>query len=97
MTSVPVPPVPPVPRGSAPHGLAEAVAQLRRADACRPFEKEYIHRHRDITDGLDALAVAMRSSTAVSAEETCVAAQAMLPGSTPRANDVCLLAARLTG
>ncbi len=54
-------------------------------------------RHRDITDGLDALAVAMRSSTAVSAEETCVAAQAMLPGSTPRADDVCLLAARLTG
>ena len=54
-------------------------------------------RHRDITDGLDALAVAMRGSTAVSAEETCVAAQAMVPGSTPRADDVCLLAARLTG
>ena len=45
-------------------------------------------RHRDITDGLDALAVAMRSSTAVSAEQTCVAAQAMLPGSAPRADDV---------
>ena len=41
--------------------------------------------------------MAMRSSTAVSAEQTCVAAQAMLPGSAPRANDVCLLAARLTG
>ncbi len=54
-------------------------------------------RHRDITDGLDALAVAMRSSAAVSAEQTCVAAQAMLPGSVPRADDVCLLAARLTG
>ena len=54
-------------------------------------------RHRDITDGLDALAVAMRSSTAVSAEQACLAAQAMLPGSAPRADDVCLLAARLTG
>jgi len=54
-------------------------------------------RHRDITDGLDALAVAMRSFTAGSAEQTCAAAQAMLPGSAPRADDVCLLAARLTG
>ncbi len=54
-------------------------------------------RHRDITDGLDALAVAMQSFTAVSAEQTCVAAQAMLPGSAPRADDICLLAARLTG
>jgi PAS domain S-box-containing protein len=54
-------------------------------------------RHRDITDGLDALAAAMRNVTPVSAEQTCVAAQAMLPGSAPRADDVCLLAARLTG
>ena len=54
-------------------------------------------RHRDITDGLDALAVAMRSFTAVSAEQACVVAQAMLPGSAPRADDICLLAARLTG
>jgi len=41
--------------------------------------------------------VAMRSFTAVSAEQTCVAAQAMLPGNAPRADDICLLAARLTG
>ena len=54
-------------------------------------------RHRDITDGLDALAAAMRNSTIRSAEQACVTAQAMLPGGVPRADDVCLLAARLTG
>ena len=54
-------------------------------------------RHRDITDGLDALAAVMRTSTALSAEQSCVTAQVMLPGGAPRADDVCLLAARLTG
>ncbi len=54
-------------------------------------------RHRDITDGLDALAAAMRNSTIRSAEQACVTAQAMLPGGVSRADDVCLLAARLTG
>jgi PAS domain S-box-containing protein len=54
-------------------------------------------RHRDITDGLDALALAIRNSAALSAEQTCVTAQAMLPGGAPRADDICLLAARLTG
>jgi serine phosphatase RsbU (regulator of sigma subunit) len=54
-------------------------------------------RHRDITDGLDALAAAMRNSTIRSAEQACVTAQAMLPDGVPRADDVCLLAARLSG
>jgi PAS domain S-box-containing protein len=54
-------------------------------------------RHRDITDGLDALAAAMRTSTARSAEQSCATALAMLPGGAPLADDVCLLAARLTG
>ena len=54
-------------------------------------------RHRDITDGLDALALAMRNGAAPSAEQTCVTAQAMLPGGAPRGDDICLLAARLTG
>ncbi len=53
-------------------------------------------RHRDITDGLDALAHAVRGSAALSASQTCATAQALLPASTPRADDVCLLAARLT-
>ena len=54
-------------------------------------------RRRDITDGLDALAAVMRTSTALSAEQSCVTAQVMLPGGAPRADDICLLAARLTG
>ena len=54
-------------------------------------------RHRDITDGLDALAVTMRNGVARSAEQACVTAQAMLPSGAPRADDVCLLAAWLTG
>jgi serine phosphatase RsbU (regulator of sigma subunit) len=52
-------------------------------------------RHRDIADGLDALAAVMRTSTALSAEQSCGTAQVMLPGGAPRADDVCLLAARL--
>ena len=58
-------------------------------------------RRRDITDGLSALAGVMArvmaSPTPLSAERTCAAVQAALLGETPRADDVCLLAIRLTG
>jgi hypothetical protein len=58
-------------------------------------------RRRDISDGLSSLASAMAAVMGgpepVSAERTCVAVQAALLGDTPRADDVCLLAVRLTG
>ncbi len=54
-------------------------------------------RHRDITDGLDALAAAMRNGLVRSAGQACVTAQAALPGGAPAADDVCLLATWLTG
>ena len=58
-------------------------------------------RRRDISDGLGALAdvmsVTMGSPAPLSAERTCAAVQAALLGATPRADDVCLLAVRLTG
>jgi PAS domain S-box-containing protein len=58
-------------------------------------------RRRDISDGLSALAGAMAgvmgSPTPLSAEQTCATVQAALLGDTPRADDVCLLAVRLTG
>jgi PAS domain S-box-containing protein len=58
-------------------------------------------RRRDISDGLSSLAGAMAVVTSgpepLSAERTCAAVQAALLGDTPRADDVCLLAVRLTG
>jgi hypothetical protein len=58
-------------------------------------------RRRDITDGLSDLAGVMErvmaSPTPLSAERTCAAVQAGLLGETTRADDVCLLAIRLTG
>jgi PAS domain S-box-containing protein len=58
-------------------------------------------RRRDISDGLSSLAGAMAVVTGgpapLSAERTCAAVQAALLGDTPRADDVCLLAVRLTG
>ncbi|HEY5355005.1 MAG TPA: SpoIIE family protein phosphatase [Streptosporangiaceae bacterium] len=58
-------------------------------------------RGRDITDGLSALAdvmgEVMGSPAPLSAEQTCAVVQAALLGDTPRADDVCLLAVRLTG
>jgi hypothetical protein len=54
-------------------------------------------RRRDITDGLSALAGAMGQVPSLSAEKTCATVQAALLGETPRADDVCLLAVRLTG
>ena len=39
----------------------------------------------------------MASPAPLSAEQTCAAVQAALLGETPRADDVCLLAIRLTG
>ncbi|HUY46701.1 MAG TPA: SpoIIE family protein phosphatase [Streptosporangiaceae bacterium] len=54
-------------------------------------------RRRDITDGFRALAGAMHQAASCSAERTCAAVQTALLGSTPRADDVCLLAARLAG
>jgi serine phosphatase RsbU (regulator of sigma subunit) len=54
------------------------------------------HR-RDITEGLNALAATMRSSAGLTAEQNCQAVQASLLGGSPRAGDVCVLAARFTG
>ena len=53
-------------------------------------------RRRDITEGFTALAKAMGPAASRSAEETCTAVQAALLGSATRADDICLLAARLT-
>jgi hypothetical protein len=57
-------------------------------------------RRRDITDGLSALAGVMArvmaSPAPLSAELTCAAVQVAMLGETPRADDVCLLAVRLT-
>ncbi|MFI5080024.1 MAG: SpoIIE family protein phosphatase [Streptosporangiales bacterium] len=52
---------------------------------------------RDLTDGLDALAVVMRWSPARTAEETCAAVRDCLLGTDIRDDDVCLLVARLQG
>ena len=58
-------------------------------------------RRRDITEGLSTLAGVMAGvmggRAPLSAERTCAAVQAALLGDTPRADDVCLLAVRLTG
>ena len=57
-------------------------------------------RRRDISDGLSSLASAMAAVMGgpepLSAERTCATVQAALLGDTPRADDVCLLAVRLT-
>ena len=53
-------------------------------------------RRRDITEGFAALADAMGPAASRSAEQTCTAVQTALLGSASRADDVCLLAARLT-
>jgi hypothetical protein len=54
-------------------------------------------RRRDIADGLSALASAMSEGGARTAEQVCAAVQTALPADSQRADDVCLLAARLTG
>ncbi len=54
-------------------------------------------RQRDISEGLDLLAEAVRYPAPGSAEQLCATAQAALLGTAARADDVCLLAARLTG
>lgn len=53
-------------------------------------------RRRDISEGFTALATAMGPAASRSAEQTCTAVQAALLGSASRADDICLLAARLT-
>ena len=55
------------------------------------------HRNRDISEGLAALAETLHRSAGRSAEQTCATVQAALLGTAERADDVCLLAARLTG
>ena len=54
-------------------------------------------RRRDITDGLAILAETLGRAGPGSAEQTCAAVQAALLGTAQRADDVCLLTARLTG
>ena len=54
-------------------------------------------RHRDIFKSLTLLAETLRRTAPRSAEHLCATAQAALLGAAGRADDVCLLAARLTG
>jgi len=54
-------------------------------------------RHRDLTKGLHLLAETLRLSAPFSAEQMCATVQASLLGAAHRADDVCLLAAQLTG
>jgi PAS domain S-box-containing protein len=54
-------------------------------------------RHRDIAEGFSALASAMHLAADLDAEQTCATVQTALLGTAPRTDDVCLLAARLTG
>ena len=55
------------------------------------------HRNRDISEGLAALAETLHGVTSLSAEQTCASVQAALLDPAERADDVCLLAARLLG
>jgi PAS domain S-box-containing protein len=55
------------------------------------------HRYRDIADGLTALAVAFRQCSGQPAEQVCQSVQTALLGSTPRVDDVCILAVKLPG
>jgi len=52
---------------------------------------------RDIDEGLNALAAAVRRSGAGTADQIRAAAESLLHGEPSRADDVCLLAARLLG
>jgi serine/threonine-protein kinase RsbW len=54
-------------------------------------------RNRDIGKGLALLAGTLRLSAPVSAEHMCASVEASLLGAAHRADDVCLLAARLAG
>lgn len=54
-------------------------------------------RHRDITKGFLLLAETLRLSAPFSAEQMCATVEAALLGAAHRADDVCLLAVRLTG
>jgi len=54
-------------------------------------------RRRDIAEGFGALADAMRGAVGLDAEQTCAAVQRELLSGVTRADDVCLLAARLAG
>lgn len=53
------------------------------------------HRYRDIADGLSALSAAFRQSSGQQAEQVCHRVQTTMLGSTPRADDVCILAVKL--
>jgi serine phosphatase RsbU (regulator of sigma subunit) len=53
-------------------------------------------RHRDLGEGLARLAGVMGRGAARTAEQTCVAVRAVMVGTKPRADDLCMLAARLT-
>ena len=51
---------------------------------------------RDISDGLTALAIAMHQTRGLTPDQTCTTVQNVLLAGAPRADDVCLLAGRLT-
>ena len=88
----------------APHDAAFAVGhRILDPDTSLMFYTDGLieDRRRDITDGLSALGGVMTrvmaSPVPLSAERTCAAVQAAMLGDTARADDVCLLAIRLTG
>jgi serine phosphatase RsbU (regulator of sigma subunit) len=53
------------------------------------------HRYRDIADGLDALIAALRLCARQTVAQICQSVQTAMLGSTPRADDVCILAVGL--
>jgi serine phosphatase RsbU (regulator of sigma subunit) len=83
---------------SADAGFTTGVRRLSPGTAVLCYTDGLIEsRHRDISEGLDLLAQALRYPALGSAEQLCATAQTALLGTAARADDVCLLAARLTG
>jgi PAS domain S-box-containing protein len=83
---------------SADAGFSAGIRRLSPGTAVLCYTDGLIEsRHRDISHGLDLLAEAVRYPALSSAEQLCATAQTALLGTAARADDVCLLAARLTG
>jgi len=55
------------------------------------------HRHRDISEGLALLSTALRDTPGRTADQVCKSVQADMLGEGPRADDLCILAVRLSG